>query len=91
MPADSPGGFIFDIICFALFAYWLILLGRIILSWVTLFWSPPPGLSPLIRVIYDLTEPVLSLFRRYVPPMGGLDLSPIFIFIIIGLLRGFLC
>ncbi len=86
-----PSNFILAIVCYALSIYWLILLARIVLSWVTLFWSPPAGMSPLIRVIYDLTEPILSLFRRYIPPMGGFDLSPIFIFFIIALLQRSVC
>jgi YggT family protein len=63
--------------------YAIILFARIILSWVTMFWSPPPALTPVIRVIYELTEPVMAFFRRYIPPIGGLDLSPLIIFIII--------
>jgi YggT family protein len=41
--------------------------------------------------VYDLTEPVMGLFRRYIPPIGGLDLSPIFIFIGIEVIRSILC
>lgn len=74
-----------EILCIALQLYTLILFARIILSWVTMFWSPPPGLSPVIRFVYDLTEPVMGLFRRYIPAVGGLDLSPIFIFVILSI------
>jgi YggT family protein len=63
--------------------YAIILFVRIILSWTTMFWSPPQALTPVIRVIYELTEPVMAFFRRYIPPLGGLDLSPLIIFIII--------
>ena len=66
----------------------MVLLARIILSWVTMAWSPPPALAPAVRVIYDLTEPVMGLFRRYIPPIGGLDLSPLFIFIILRVVAG---
>ena len=76
-----------SILCAALSAYSLILFARIILSWVTMAWSPPAGLAPVIKVIYDLTEPVMSAFRRVIPPFGGFDLSPIFIFIIIRLIQ----
>lgn len=74
-----------EILCIALQIYTLILFARIILSWVTMFWSPPPGLSPAIRVVYDLTEPIMGFFRRYIPAVGGLDLSPIFIFIVLNI------
>lgn len=68
--------------------YTVIMFVRILLSWLTMFWSPPHALSPAIRVIYDLTEPVLKLFRRYIPPIGMLDISPIVIFILLQVLRG---
>jgi YggT family protein len=77
-----------SIVCAALSAYSLILFARIILSWVTMAWSPPAGLAPVIKVIYDLTEPVMGAFRRMIPPIGGLDLSPIFIFIILRVIQG---
>ena len=69
----------------------MVLFIRIVLSWVTMFWSPPPALGPAIRIIYDLTEPVLGFMRRYIPPVGGLDLSPLVIFFILSLLRGQIC
>lgn len=78
------------LLCAALFAYYLILLVRIILSWTTMFWSPPSSLTPVITVVYDLTEPVMGVFRRYIPPVGGLDLSPIVIFILLSVVRGVL-
>ena len=63
--------------------YTLVLFVRIILSWVTMAWSPPASLSPLIRVIYDITEPVLGFFRRFIPPIGGLDLFPSVFFLLL--------
>jgi YggT family protein len=51
-----------------------------------MFWTPSPALTPLIRVIYELTEPVMSFFRRYIPPVGGFDFSPLVIFILISIL-----
>ena len=71
--------------------YVLILFVRIILSWVTMFKAPSPAFAPLIRVIYDITEPVLGFARRLIPPMGGLDLSPILIFFLIRILAGVIC
>jgi YggT family protein len=76
-----------EILCVALLAYTVILFARIILSWVLMAWSPPPSLTPVIRIIYDLTEPILGLFRRYIPPVGGFDLSPLIIFLILGIVR----
>jgi YggT family protein len=76
------------VINFALQVYTFILFARIILSWVSMTaWTPPPALAPVIGFIYEVTEPVMSFFRRFIPPLGGLDLSPIVIFIILSLLR----
>ena len=75
-----------DLLILALQVYSYVLLARILLSWVTMFWRPSPAFTPIIRVIYELTEPVMSFFRRYIPPIGGFDLSPIVIFFIINIL-----
>jgi YggT family protein len=75
------------VILYALEAYRIILIIRIILSWTTMFWTPPDVLAPAVRVVYDLTEPVMAFFRRFIPPIGGLDLSPIFIFIILSIIQ----
>ena len=72
-----------QILCLLISAYTIVLIGRIILSWATMVWSPPPALDPVVRVIYDLTEPVMALFRRLIPPIGGFDLSPLIIFFIL--------
>ena len=83
-----------DPLCFVadlLSIYALVLFVRIILSWVTMFRPVPPSLGPLVKVIYDVTEPVMGFFRRFIPPIGGMDLSPIVIFILIRVARGALC
>ena len=50
-----------------------------ILSWVNPF-------SPLAPVFYALARPVLAPFQRIIPPMGGVDLSPLAAVIVIQLL-----
>jgi YggT family protein len=52
--------------------YSFILLARVLMSWVQI--DPH---SPLARTLYDLTEPVLAPVRNLLPPMAGLDFSPI--------------
>lgn len=82
-----------NVSCFLYYAvsvYTVIMFIRVILSWATMVWSPPHSLAPAIRVLYDLTEPVLSLFRRYIPPIGMLDISAIVVFIILGVLQNIL-
>ncbi|HWC14267.1 MAG TPA: YggT family protein [Actinomycetota bacterium] len=75
-----------DLLILALYVYTYVLFARIILGWVTMFWTPPSSLTPVIRVIYELTEPIMAFFRRFIPPVGGFDFSPIVIFILIRIL-----
>jgi len=58
--------------------YWYVILARVLMSW----FSPDPS-HPVVRGIYALTEPVLGPVRRILPPMGGFDLSPIVIFLVL--------
>lgn len=80
-----------ELLCYALQAYWLVMIVRIVLSFATQVWSPPAALTPVIRVVYDLTEPVLGFFRRFIPPIGMLDLSPLFVFVILNILMSTIC
>ena len=77
-----------ELVCAALSVYWLLLFVRIILSWVQMGGARVGGaFAPIVKVIYDLTEPVLGFFRRIIPPFGPLDLSPLFVFIILGVVQ----
>jgi YggT family protein len=81
-----------EIVCLALGIYTIILLVRVILSWVQMFGGRvPPSLDPVVRVIYDVTEPVLSIFRRYIPPVGMFDISVLVVFLVIGVARTAIC
>ena len=48
-----------------------------ILVRVVLTWFPVDPSNPIIRLIYEVTEPVLAPFRRVIPRIGMFDLSPI--------------
>jgi YggT family protein len=62
--------------------YFFALLATIILSWV----AAGSG-HPAIYLLHQITEPVMAPFRRILPAMGGLDLSPILVFIMINVLQ----
>ena len=62
--------------------YFWAVLASVVISWVA-----PGSYHPGPQLIQQLTEPVFALARRVIPPIGGLDLSPILIFIIIQLLQ----
>ena len=65
--------------------YSLVVLVAVILSWVRL--DPR---NPLVIITYGLTEPILAPIRKVLPPMGGLDLSPMVLLIALQLLKGLL-
>ena len=55
--------------------YTFIIFAYILSSWVRMPYSP--WLNRIQRFLYDVSEPYLRLFRRILPSMGPLDLSPI--------------
>ena len=65
--------------------YFFAILAMIILSWVA-----PGSHHPAIYLLYQLTEPVMAPFRKLLPALGGLDLSPILVFIVINVVQIFL-
>ena len=70
----------------ALEIYWWLIVARAVLSWV----SPDP-MNPIVQFIERATEPVLALFRAWIPAYKiGLDLSPIFALMLIYFLKIFL-
>jgi YggT family protein len=82
------------LICLALTLVWVILLVRVILSWVQLAgWRPPPSgpLRSAYDLLFDVTEPPLRLLRRILPPAGMFDLSVVVAFIIIFVLQTAIC
>jgi YggT family protein len=48
-----------------------------ILIRVLLTWFPVDPSNPIIRILYDVTEPILAPLRRVIPRIGMFDLSPI--------------
>ena len=65
--------------------YSLIVLVAVVISWV-----PLDRRNPLVAIVGSLTEPVLAPIRRVLPPMGGLDLSPMVLLIGLQFLKGLL-
>lgn len=62
--------------------YFFALLAMIILSWIA-----PGSHHPAVHLLYQITEPAMAPFRKLLPPMGGLDLSPILVFILINVIQ----
>jgi YggT family protein len=62
--------------------YFYALLATIILSWIS-----PGGSNPAAYLLHQITEPVMAPIRSLLPPMGGLDFSPIVVFILINIVE----
>ncbi len=68
--ADSVARFVSVFI----YVYILLLFAYILTSWIRLPYSP--WLNRVQRFLYDVCDPYLRIFRRFIPPIGPLDLSP---------------
>jgi YggT family protein len=62
--------------------YFFALLAMIILSWIA-----PGSRHPAIYLLFQITEPVMAPFRKVLPAMGGMDFSPILVFILINIIQ----
>jgi YggT family protein len=79
--ARAPISFVGFIIFGTLAIYTLMIFARIVISW---------GVSPHNRLLHFLiraTEPVLAPFRRIIPPLGMIDISPIIVLFLLDLLQ----
>lgn len=62
-------------------AAWVVVLGRVIVSWID------PGFErPLGQFVHSLTEPFLAPIRKVLPQSGSLDWSPLVLLLLLGLL-----
>lgn len=78
-------GLVVTVLTLLLEAYLIVILIRVVFSWV----SPFPT-NPVSRLAWRLTEPVLAPIRRALPPMSGIDLSPLVVWLAVIILLGFL-
>jgi len=65
------------------YLYSALIFAYVILSWIRL----PYALNWLQRFLYDVCEPYIRIFRRLLPPVGALDLSPLVAILALYLLR----
>lgn len=84
---------LFQTIDLALSIFTWILIGSAIFSWLYAFNvinSSNRFVASLGQFFYNVTEPVLRPIRRFMPDLGGIDISPIVVLLIIFFLRSFL-
>ena len=63
--------------------YSLIVFAAVVVSWTNV-----PRKHPAVRLLHRLTEPVLAPIRKVLPPMGGMDFSPLVLLIGLRVLAG---
>lgn len=76
---------LFDVLSLILTIYWFALIFVIVLSFLA-----PATYHPGALLLRQVTEPILAPARRLIPPLGGLDFSPILVFMALILARDFL-
>ncbi len=77
---------IFLLLARVLQIYTFVLLIRILITWI-------PNLDPhhpIVQLLFQVTEPVLEPARKLIPSIGMIDISPIVVFIILGILQDLL-
>jgi YggT family protein len=80
------------IVCIALRLYWLVLIVRIVFSWIP---APPDPVRPIARTVRALTDPLIVPLRGVIPPLQlgavALDMSILIVFFGLWIVTGLLC
>lgn len=86
-------GSLLDVVGLALYLYSLVIIASAIFSWLYAFNivnSNNQFINMIGRVLYNLTEPALRPIRRFMPDLGGVDISPVILLLIIWFLQSFI-
>lgn len=73
--------FLSNLIQVALIAVWLLVLGRVLVSWFD-----PSGRGQVSGLLIQMTEPILAPVRRLLPRTGMVDFSPLIVLIVLSAL-----
>ena len=66
--------------------FYILIILRIFMSWIpNINWEQQP-----VKFIREITDTYLEIFRRIIPPLGGLDFSPIIAIIVLQIIQGFI-
>lgn len=86
-------GSLLDVVLLVLKLYSFVIIASAIFSWLYAFNiinSSNQVINTIGRVLYNLTEPALRPIRRIMPDLGGVDISPVILLLIIWFLQNFL-
>lgn len=73
---------IYRVIDLVLYLWSLAIIGRVLVSWLNI--SP---YNPIVQFLYQVTEPILAPLRRYIPPIGMLDVTPMVALVLIWIVQ----
>lgn len=76
-----PAAFLVNFLRFFVLALWLLILGRVIVSWVD-----PQGRTQIGAFLVQVTEPIIAPVRRVMPQTGMFDFSPLVVILVLGVL-----
>jgi YggT family protein len=81
----NPLDLIFSTLAAFFQIYFVLLIIRVLLSWFpNVNWYDPP-----FSIVSQLTDPYLNIFRSFIPPLGGIDLSPMLAILLLQFISGF--
>ena len=66
--------------------FYVAIFARVILSW----FPQTPTITPLVKIVFTITEPILSPIRRFLPRMGTFDLTPMVALILVSIIQSVL-
>ena len=75
------GEFLINFVRFLVFALWLLILARVLLSWVD-----PGGRGRFAAFVIQMTEPILAPVRNAMPRTGMFDFSPLIVLLVLGVI-----
>lgn len=81
-----------QIIALGLDIYMWIVIGAVVVSWLVAFEviNPRhPQTENLLKLLSRATDPLFRPLRKYIPSIGGIDITPIIVIIVLSLLKGF--
>jgi YggT family protein len=76
-----PGAFLLNFLRFLILGLELLILARVLLSWVD-----PGGRGQIAQFVIQTTEPILAPIRRMLPRTGMFDLSPLIVILVLGVI-----
>lgn len=82
-----------EILILALNIYTFIIIMQVVLSWLIAFGvlnTGNPQAARLVEGLEKLTRPVMEPIRRFIPPIGGIDITPIIVIFAIMILERFI-